>query len=207
MFTDLPQQLGWLWELPVLWGLREEVLSQLSNSERARGKEELCTAGAKWLRTKPVLSVQLSAPQRALIVEIRPLSSVPCVYSPCIKEAFISLEQIINTFHQRCEGGDLALKEKNNHTIIKSCPKRELRETNLKVPIFNDSDWPDAKVLVPRGAWLADSSSAGWPFWAQEFSIRRLAAWEARAFAGSAGWGAHSQLPSVLAGLWVLLAE
>lgn len=63
----------------------------------------------------------------APVVEIRPLSSVPCVYFTCIKEAFISLEQIINTFHQRCEGGGLALGGKN-HIIIKSCPKHELKK-------------------------------------------------------------------------------
>lgn len=39
------------------------------------------------------------SPNWAPIVEIRPLSSVPCIYSTCNKEAFISLEQIINTFH------------------------------------------------------------------------------------------------------------
>lgn len=62
-------------------------------------------------------------------VEMRPLSSVPCVYSTCIKEAFISLEQIINTFHQRCEGGGLALEKKIITIIIKSCPKCELNKT------------------------------------------------------------------------------
>lgn len=36
-----------------------------------------------------------------------------------------------------------------------------LRKTNTKAPTFNDSGWPDAKVLVPRGAWLADFLSLG----------------------------------------------
>lgn len=52
------------------------------------------------------------SPNWAPIVEIGPLSSVPCVYSTRIKEAFISLEQIINTVHQRCEGRGLALEKK-----------------------------------------------------------------------------------------------
>lgn len=49
-----------------------------------------------------------------------------------------------------------------NHIIIKSCPKHELKKKlTEKPPLFNDSGWPDAKVLVPRGAWLADSLSVG----------------------------------------------
>lgn len=82
-----------------------------------------------------------------------------------------------------------------------------LRKTNIKAPTFNDSGWPDAKVLVPRGAWQADSLSVGWPFCAQEFSTGRLVVWEVRAFAGSAGWGTYSQLLSPLAGNQILLTD
>lgn len=65
---------------------------------------------------RPFSPSNSQSPNWAPIVEIRPLSSVPCVYSTCIKEAFIFLEQIINTFHQRCEGGGLALgKKKKSH--------------------------------------------------------------------------------------------
>ena len=65
---------------------------------------------------RPFSASNSQSPNWAPIVEIRPLSSVPCIYSTCIKEAFIFLEQIINTFHQRCEGGGLALgKKKKSH--------------------------------------------------------------------------------------------
>lgn len=47
----------------------------------------------------------------APIVEIE-LGSVHVFYSTCIKGGFHLLEQIINTFHQRCGGGGLTRRKK-----------------------------------------------------------------------------------------------
>lgn len=107
----------------------------LALSSAGQVREELQSKGGT-LQEKSDSEMRLFSPFNsqslnwAPTVEIRPLSSVPCVYSTCIKEAFISLEQIINTFHQRCEGGGLASeKKKKNHIIMKSCPNHELKKS------------------------------------------------------------------------------
>lgn len=102
----------------------------LALSSAGQVREELQSKGGT-LQEKSDSEMRLFSPFNsqslnwAPTVEIRPLSSVPCVYSTCIKEAFISLEQIINTFHQRCEGGGLALEKKKK----KSHHNEELPES------------------------------------------------------------------------------
>lgn len=129
------------------------------------------------------------------VVEARPLSNVPCVFSTCIKETFISPGQIINTLLQKWEGRGLALEEKNISITVKSCLRWKGNRQNIKVPTSKSSGWLNTKVFVPRGAYLGDFLSGSWPFSAQEFSTRKLMVWEVGTFVGTQSWS-----PSTLAG-------
>lgn len=85
---------------------------------------------------RTILLSFVSAPRSTPRVEMRPLSNVPCVYSTCIKETFISPGQIINTFLQRWEGGGLALEKKKINLAVKSCFRCKRDRHGHKSPHF-----------------------------------------------------------------------
>lgn len=114
-------------------------------------------------------------------VETKPLGSVPCVYSTCIKETFISPGQIINTFLQRWEGRGLALEEKKNiiTNTVKSCLRCK-RNRNTKASTSKSSGWLNTKVF-------AQGSISGWLLvW--NFPLESWWCWRLEAFVGT-----HSQ--------------